>query len=149
MSGVPDGRGGVLPPIKRQFPSSRLSPTTEENRMLGFATTPLDNAPPPLVAQRPSQVSPMRQSSGSFSFGYTPSRPLRQVSFKSLSNRLANWCFTEFASQYWHAVQTKHPRSRQRGNWEDTQSNWGTGEKRKGRWRKWECWIRQRKLMLT
>lgn len=80
MSGVPDGRGGVLPPIKRQFPSNRLSPMTDENRVLGFATTPLDNAPPPLVAQRPSQVSPMRQSSGSFSFGYTPSRPLRQVS---------------------------------------------------------------------
>lgn len=82
LSGVPDGRGGVLPTIKRQFPGSHFSPTSEEARMLGFPTTPLDKAPPPLVAQRPSQVSPMRQTSqtsASFFFGNQSSRPTRQV----------------------------------------------------------------------
>lgn len=82
LSGVPDGRGGMLPPIKRQYPGGQLSPTSEENKMLGFPATPLENAPPPLVAQRPSQVSPMRQTSQtstSFFFGNPSSRPVRLV----------------------------------------------------------------------
>ena len=82
LSGVPDGRGGVLPPIRRHYTGSGLSPSSEEPRMLGMATTPLDNAPPPLVTQRPSQVSPVRQTSqGStaFFFGNPPARPTRQV----------------------------------------------------------------------
>ena len=83
LSGVPDGRGGVLPTIKRPLPGSGFSPVTEESRMLGYPTSPSNNAPPPLVPQRPSQLNSLsRQSSSSntaFFFGNPSTRPMRQV----------------------------------------------------------------------
>lgn len=84
LSGVPDGRGGVLPTIKRPLPGSGFSPVTEESRMLGYPTSPNYNAPPPLVPQRPSQLNTMsRQASStstSFFLGNPSTRPMRQVS---------------------------------------------------------------------
>lgn len=86
LSGVPDGKGGVLPTIKRPPPGSNFSPTIEEGRVLGFpANSPGSDVPPPLVLQRPSLPGPAAysrnpsQTSASFFFGNPHSRPVRQV----------------------------------------------------------------------
>ena len=85
LSGVPDGRGGVLPAIKQQ-----LSPTGGEDR-LPFLSSPVGSGPPPLNIQRqtpgsflggrPLATAPAGASGlprGLFT-GATPVRPVRQV----------------------------------------------------------------------
>ena len=94
---MPDGKGGLLPAIKRPLPASRFSPTTEESRMLGVVpASPAEQIPPPLVPQRPSVISPMsRQTSQTaFFFGSAnqPARPVRQVRPVQL---LSQQCFTK------------------------------------------------------
>ena len=59
LSGVPDGRGGVLPTIKQPPLNSAVSPTILEDRPLNFPSS----QPPPLALQRsisrPSRVTPL------------------------------------------------------------------------------------------
>ncbi len=84
LSGVPDGRGGVLPTIK-QLPS--LSPQLSERGTLSMSQR---GRPPPLVLARPrSQVTPMGRGgvttplhiapTPTFIGGAPPMRPMRQV----------------------------------------------------------------------
>ncbi len=85
LSGVPDGRGGVLPTIK-QVPS--FSPLSPEGGPLSMSQR---GRPPPLVLARPrSQVTPMGRGGGlgtplhlaptpMFIGGAPPMRPIRQV----------------------------------------------------------------------
>ena len=89
LSGVPDGRGGVLPPIKQP-----ISPYADDR--VPFLGSPVGGGPPPLSIQRqttqrqipgpfiggrPSVTAPAGPGGlppGIFT-GTTPVRPVRQV----------------------------------------------------------------------
>ena len=85
LSGVPDGRGGMLPAIK-QPPISPM-----DDRPTPFLASPVGGGPPPLSIQRqkitpgpliggrPALTTPSGPLPRSIFTGTTPVRPVRQV----------------------------------------------------------------------
>ena len=85
LSGVPDGRGGMLPAIKQPISPMDDRPTPFLSSPVGGGPPPLSiqrqtmTAPGPLIGGRPPLTTPSGPLPRSIFTGSTPIRPVRQV----------------------------------------------------------------------
>jgi len=79
LSGVPDGKGGVLPTIRQPVGPGVPGDVATNQRRFTIATmdAPPAGIPPPLVVQQPSGMT--RQTSQTSTFSLQLPRPARQV----------------------------------------------------------------------
>lgn len=79
LSGVPDGKGGVLPTIKQPLSPGEAPPTAMEARKLSLGAVGV----PPLVLQQTTPTHTFIRQPFSFTSNSEP-RPIRQVRIDAL-----------------------------------------------------------------